>query len=109
MPLWGVLQLLRNWYCTKKDKPKAADKSVRRTRLEGLVSQRHHVFVALTERGNALKPAFRLREHPDRTIAIDRVSVIGKVPAAAFAGLALRDVRVHGWLRRKAVRALQRN
>jgi hypothetical protein len=61
-----------------------------------LVSERHHVFFALTERGNALKSPLRLREHPDRTVTIDRVSVIGKVPAAAFAGWPLRDVRVHG-------------
>jgi hypothetical protein len=75
-----------------------------------LISQRHYVLVALTERGHALKSAFRLRQHSDRAVAINRVSVIGEVPAAAFAGRALRDMRIHRRLHwRNPVRAVKRN
>ena len=73
-----------------------------------LVAEGHYVSVALAEGGYPLQSAFGLRQHSDWTVSIDCVSVIGKVPAAAFAGGALGNVRVHGWFRRKAVRALQR-
>jgi hypothetical protein len=75
-----------------------------------LVSQGNYVFFALAKRGNPLQSAFGLWKHAYRTKAIDRVSVIGKIPAPALASRALREMmRVHGWLRRKAVRTLQRD
>lgn len=75
-----------------------------------LVAQRNHALVALAEGGNALEPAIRLRKHSDGTVAINRVPIIGKVPAAALPGRALRYVRIHGQFRRReAVRAGKRN
>jgi hypothetical protein len=80
------------------------------TQKRTLVSQWHYVFVALTERGNALKSAFRLREDSDRAVAIYRVSVIRKVPSAALASRSLGDMRIHWRLhRRNPVRAVKRN
>jgi hypothetical protein len=72
-----------------------------------LVAQGDYVFVALAEGSHTLQSTLRLRQHTDRTVAINRVPVIGKIPAAAFAGRTLGHVRIHGWLRRKAVGAMQ--
>jgi len=77
---------------------------------QDLVSQGYDILVSLTERGHALQSAFGLRKDPYRTKAIDRVSIVGEVPAPALAGRALRDVLIDGRLcRRQTVRTVERN
>jgi hypothetical protein len=74
------------------------------------VFQRDHVFVALAKGGDALQSAFRLRQQPDRTKAVDGVAVLCKVPAASLArGWLCGDVVGGRCRRRNAIRAVQRD
>src|SRR6185369_18101291 len=50
-----------------------------------LIFQRDHILVALAEGGDALQPAFRLRQQPDRAHAVYGVAVFCEVPAASLA------------------------
>src|ERR1700722_15942573 len=73
-----------------------------------LIFQRNHVLVALTEGCNPLQSAFGLGQQSHRTVAIYRVPIFRKVPAASLASRALCHGTLHGKLRRrKAIRAVK--